>query len=384
MSGAPIRTYNILRQLCHGNDVSLCSTASLPEHQLGIKHLQALCKEVEGPSKKPIRLSSLYKNIPITTPIELVLTYSSNLSRSIKYLTQNLKYDIIQIEHASMGHYLELIPETMRKKSIWMLHDIDFAKFRRISIIEKNVIKKFRYYFHSVLMKKWMANISSKFGLCVTVSRNDKLLLKRLNKNINIVVSPNGVDTDTYKPLPENDGKPIALFIGNMAYNPNADAVRHFCKYIFPRVKLLIPKFELFVIGNNPSNEIKMLDGDSIHITGKVDDLQAFYELATLCIVPIRAGSGTRLKILEAMAFGRPVVSYPIGCEGLDVIQNENILIAKDQNEFADMVIKLATDTTLRKTISKNARKLVEDKFSWKLIASRLHDEYQLLIDKTY
>jgi len=132
----------------------------------------------------------------------------------------------------------------------------------------------------------------------------------------------------------------------------------------------------MWIVGINPSTEVRDLDGNGIHVTGRVEDVRPYYRRSTVCVVPLRAGGGTRLKILEAMALGRPVVSTSIGCEGLDVVDGEHLFIADRPEEFADRTIRLLTDEALRRSITSRARAMVVSRYDWDIIAKQLMQVY--------
>jgi glycosyltransferase involved in cell wall biosynthesis len=190
-------------------------------------------------------------------------------------------------------------------------------------------------------------------------------------------VSPNGVDTQAYQMLPESSGDPALLFVGNMGYRPNIDAMTYFCREVLPRIRWAIPNVELWIVGINADAEVQRLAGDGVHVTGRVEDVTPYYERCAACVVPLRAGSGTRLKIVEAMAFGRPVVSSGIGCDGLDVVDEEHLLIADDPELFAEQSIRVLTDRGLRQALTHNARCLVVNRYDWEVVAEELLQIYR-------
>jgi glycosyltransferase involved in cell wall biosynthesis len=172
------------------------------------------------------------------------------------------------------------------------------------------------------------------------------------------------------------------MFIGSMDYPPCVDAALYFCREIFPRIRHTISAAEFWIVGRNPGSEVLQLAGDGVHVTGQVDDVIPYYRQSTVCVVPLRAGGGTRLKILEAMALGRPVVSTTIGCEGLDVVDGVHLLIADTPEQFAEKTIRLLTDRQLYQDISANGRQLVVTKYDWNIITSHLTQIYSELTNK--
>ena len=209
------------------------------------------------------------------------------------------------------------------------------------------------------------------------------IFLTKIKLVSNITVIPNGVDIEEFLFTKANSQNITISYFGNMEYFPNQDAVLFFSKQILPMIKQKIPGVKFLIVGKNPSLTVQSLATDeNIIVTGTVDSVIPHYINSSICIVPLRAGGGTRLKILEAMAVGRPVVSTTIGCEGLDVVDGENLLIADTPVQFAEKVIQLINDKQLYQKIANNGRKLVEDKYSWDKIAEKLLAVYAEIVSK--
>ena len=138
----------------------------------------------------------------------------------------------------------------------------------------------------------------------------------------------------------------------------------------------MLDEVQVWIVGVDPPQEVFRLTGNGVHVTGRVEDVIPYYSRSTVSIVPLRAGGGTRLKILEAMALGRPVVSTSIGCEGLDVVDGQHLLIADDPQQFADKTVRLLTDSTLYKRIAAEAREFVVTRHDRDVIAGQLLDVY--------
>jgi len=170
------------------------------------------------------------------------------------------------------------------------------------------------------------------------------------------------------------------LFIGNMEYRPNIDAVLYFCEQILPLIKTEIPQAELYIVGLNPGPEVLALAGPGVYVTGPVADVRPYYSQCAACIVPLRAGGGTRLKILESMSLGRPVVSTSIGCEGLDVQNGEHLFIADTPQDFASKVLQLLGDENTRNHIVRRGRELVEQQYDWDVLARQLLTSYMEVV----
>jgi glycosyltransferase involved in cell wall biosynthesis len=228
-------------------------------------------------------------------------------------------------------------------------------------------------------MRRTETRYIPRFDCCLTVSRAQSALVTRLLPSVRPAVVENGVDCAALRPLPH--GGAALLFAGVMDYPPNADAAVFFCRSIMPLVRPLIPDAKLLIVGHSPPSQVRRLAGEpGVTVAGYVEDLIPWYSQAAVTVVPLRAGGGTRLKILESMALGRPVVSTTIGCEGLEVEHNRHILIADTPERFAGCVTRLLLDPALRDRIAAEARRLVEERYNWPAIGKRLLDVYNGLV----
>jgi len=380
IGGDRIRIYNLLCRVARRHDVSLAGFLERPQDAEGVPHLNQLCARVETASFKPT--SRLVKGLGMVRfglmgkPPELSLLHSEELMGKIRRLTSAVDFDIVQIEHSRMGLYREALPRCGRSKSVLMFHNFISQQDRRLSQIERRWSNKLRPLINSIAMRRWEPRYAEKFDRCTTVSGIERDLLLKSNPRLQVDVIPNGVDVRQYQPLPAPGAAPSLLFIGNMGYPPGADAALYFCQEILPLIRRQISAAELWIVGRTPRPEVRQLDGSGVHVTGQVADVIPYYRQSAVCVVPLRAGGGTRLKILEAMALGRPVVSTTIGCEGLDVVDGEHLLIADNPQEFAEKTIRLLTDRQLYQRIAAQGRRLVEDQYDWDVIAEKLMGIY--------
>ena len=376
IGGDPIRIYNLLCRVASRHEISLAAFLEKPEDSVGISHLRKICVRVEAASfQQRSRFSALTGMLGFALtgkPMELNLLYSEELVAKIRQLVSTEEFDIVQIEHSRMGLYLEIVQQERRCKSILMFHNFTFQQDSRVSHIEQRWSRKMRVLLNSIAMGQWEPRYAERFDRCTTVSEADQRLLKDANPRLQVNVIPNGVDIEKYQPLPvqAKNAPPSLLFVGNMGYLPCVDAVLYFCSEVLPRIRQTVAAIELWIVGRDPSSEVLKLNGDGVHVTGRVEDVVPYYRRAAVCVVPLRAGGGTRLKILEAMALGRPVVSTTIGCEGLDVVDGEHLLIVDTPQEFSEKTVRLLADRELYKHIFAKGRELVE----FGMIGTRLRD----------
>jgi glycosyltransferase involved in cell wall biosynthesis len=198
------------------------------------------------------------------------------------------------------------------------------------------------------------------------------------------VVVPNAVDLEFFKPSPQDpapDGQTV-LFFGAINYYPNQDGILFFLQEVWPRIEKTHPRARLKIVGHKPPPAILAARGPRVEITGFVEDLRPHLSAAAALIVPLRIGSGTRLKIVEGMAMAKACVSTTLGAEGLDVAHERELLIADDAAGFAAQVGRLLDDPQLASRLGAAARSLVQGRYGWEAAAVELERFYQRLVEQ--
>jgi len=379
-SGNPLRNFNLLTRLAQDHDIWLATFATSNDEQDGVEYLLRYCRGVVTAKIEDVgalgRPLDAIRYFLLGRPPDLRYYDSYEFAEKIRELVSTIDFDIIQIEDSYMGLYLNALPKKIWSKTILVFHDIIFSKYERLARIEPKGTRKIRKWLNGKMMRLWEPSYARHFGRCVVMSESDRKLLGLVNSELKIEIIPNGVDTKLYQPLPTPANPRNLLFVGNMSYRPNIDAMIFFCKEILPIICKEL-SVELWIVGVNPSPELAQLAGDDIHITGRVEDLRPYYEKSAVCVVPLRAGGGTRLKILEAMALGRPVVSTTIGCEGIDAIDGRHLFIADTPEQFAEKTLALLTDLPLRQRIVDQARDFVVVHHDWDAIVEKLVSVYR-------
>jgi len=194
-----------------------------------------------------------------------------------------------------------------------------------------------------------------------------------------VEVIPNGVDTDYFRPVPAvaPDGDPYVIFTGAMDYPPNMDAAVWFCDEVFPALHKRMPQLEFKIVGKEPHPQILDLGRrDGVQVTGTVADIRSYIAGALAVVVPLRSGGGTRHKIPQAMAMERPVISTSVGAEGLEITPGTDILIADDAERFVEHIDLLAKSPATANRIGKAGRRLVMEKYDWRVCLSGLERLY--------
>lgn len=380
-SGTPLRTYNLISRLAREHEIWLVTFFHPTDHaEQAIAHLRSLCARVEAipyhAERAFHRPADFFVYLLRRVPPDLRFYMSSEMLRTVRSLTADTVFDIVQIEDSYMALFFEALPAEHRNKAVITMIDLMHVKYDRIYRLEPTIRRRFRLWLQSRMMRAWEPRYMEHFQRCLMMSEVDRQLLQLANPRVKTAVVPNGVDTKLYSLLPETDSRPEVLFVGNMGYRPNIDGAKFFCREVLPLLRRALPTVQFWLVGIDPAPEVLQLQGDGVHVTGAVEDVRPYYDRSAVCVVPLRAGGGTRLKILEAMALGRPIVSTRIGCEGIDATDGEHLLLADDAEDFAEKVAQLITDPVLRQYIVENARQLVEDRYDWDAITDKLTSVY--------
>jgi len=305
----------------------------------------------------------------------------------VKKLFSSEKIDYVIYEN--MQCFGALYP-TIKKmspsvKHIYDAHNVDSALWKAQAAISGN--KELLKYSKSALSVE--KNFYNTFSLVFSCSENDKSEFDKLNQNrANVVMIANGVDTDakTFDINPHKQSILNILFCGALDYGPNTEGILWFHEKIFPLVKAHIPGIKFTVIGKmhreGPYEALKK--DESVHFIGPVADVSDYYRQSSLLVVPLLKGSGTRLKILEAMSMGNPVVSTSVGVEGLKALPGKHFMLADSQEAFAKAIVLLLQQAELFDEMRCEARRLVEERYDWNTIGKEVKRSIALLPNINY
>jgi sugar transferase (PEP-CTERM/EpsH1 system associated) len=382
ITGEKIRVWHLLQRIAQCHDITLLSLLDAASEIRFLPHLQRYCARVETVVKQRRRprgrlLLHLLKTMLKGQPPRNSIAYYEEMQRKVREVANTQSFDIIQIEQSHMAPYIEFMVDADSAARLVTLHNAGAIQYKRILEVESSLRGRFGAWLDWLFLRHWEPTyVARHFDKCIVVSPMDEALLRQANLALDTVVIPNGVDTAQYDPLPEVPASKDILFIGKMSYVPNADAAIFLCHEVFPLIKQQMPDTRLLIVGQSPPEAVRTLASEDVIVTGYVKSVFPYYHQALVSVVPLRAGSGTRLKILESMAVGRPVVSTALGCEGLAVTHGENILIADEPADFAAQTVRLLSDAELRQRLVINGRRLVETTYDWQVIAQQLLQIY--------
>lgn len=385
ISGHSLRTYHIMRGAAKRHKVTLVTHIQLEDElkSENLDHLKSICKAVcpyriPADASKFKLVSALIKNLFSLKPFVVQKYDFPLMRRKIQEILKKGDIDLVHVDMLPLTAYENEFSDTPK---ILVNHNVESLRLFRWYQNEKNIVKKIYLGLQYIKLKVFERIAMRKFDCCVAVSEIDRDILKAMGVENQIVVVPNGTDTNFFKPLGQDKIEKSVLWIGHMDVHTNLDAVLYFIRDIYPVLKMKCPDVRIIFVGTSPPTEIIEAEkkDKNIKTTGFVDDIRPYLDEAMVLMVPIRIGSGTRLKILDSMAMGKAIVSTSVGCEGLNVTDGKDISIGDTPESFADRVVHLLNNPEQRELLQKNARDLAKT-YDWELIKEKQEAVYRQAI----
>ena len=375
--GNRMRNFYLIKNLSVKHEIVLIHFYTVDDVLEADSPVTKCCKLVEGVEIDPKSEKSVFRLVDkIWNRLLGKVTfcgygYRKEMKKKVSSFCAINKIDVIVAASPWMGEFATGI------KNVPMILDnqnVETFLLKGIFKAEKKIKIKIAKYLDYLAMSRYEPRIIKYFDAMTVVSKEDKAVF--LNSGFNdsfIKIIPNGVQlSDKNSGYPGN-GLPGFIFCGGMSYPPNVEGVNYFMDEIYPKIKTRLPNFKVYFVGKHPHPDIMRWQSENVEVTGYVADVLPYYRKSAVSIVPLKTGSGTRLKILESMALGVPVVSTSIGAAGLSVTNNENIILKDDPDAFASSVVSLVKNKSLSSVISCNARKLVAENYDWRGIAEKFN-----------
>lgn len=379
-SGGRTRSFNLIKHLSKKDDVWLVSLIRNQEEEHGVEALRPFCKDVRVFLRNPpFSARTVLKQVGSRRPYYDTVYGSPSANEYLKELTEGTQFDVIHLECAYVGQYMDSLPAGRR---FLLDPNIEYWVLERYQRVSRNPLLRSLLWLEARRMRRSEQRAWREADFCGTVSDVDRNEILRVVPDKNVWVIPNGVDF----PAAEEKEAPTApqqiLFTGNFRYFANVDAALYFCREIFPKIAKSIPGADFLIVGKGAASKLKSLAGiPGVRILDWVPDLNDYLRSSAVFVCPLRVGSGTKLKVLEAMAVRKAIVTSSVGAEGLDVKNGEHLLIADGAAQFATSVCRLLLDAQLRTQLGEAARVLVKSQYTWERIAERLHNAYRSMVE---
>lgn len=375
-----MRVYQLARHLSNRHHVTLLAYAGANRsgEDRAAATWYAAARFVPAPKALRSRRAAQAASMLSSRSFHMNHLRSRAMSRAVTDMLRRDHFDIVQIESSQMA---PLIPDA-GIPVVLDEHNVEFMLLKRLSAMEASPVRKtFGRLEAFKAGREELRSWAAADGVVFT-SQADLAIMRRLAPESRGCVVPNGVDVEHFQPRGEDVESDTVLFTGSINYRPNTDAVDHFMRHIFPAVRRQRPSARFIVVGQGAPEWLVRSAPSGVEFTGPVEDVRPFVARASVVVAPLRSGGGTRLKILEALAMAKPVVSTKIGCEGIAVVDGHHLRVADDHAEFANHVVGLMSDRKVAREMGRHGRTLVECSYSWDVVGRRLEGFYSDLIGK--
>lgn len=378
-SGGSISLTHCIRELSNAYDIiALC----LPLKLLGNNNRLA-----ELPSNVKVRILkrdsenkafALLKGWLRKIPYKMVRNNSRDIEQAVKDILQQYPIAAVCVEHEYMAH----IAWNLKVPRIMNMHNIESKLAQSEMFYEKSMLMRKLWKRESECWINWEKRIVDSFDHVTVITNEDEAVLSQIagaNNRERITVLERGTECLDDRNVTKHSQYNM-LFVGSMAYGPNIDAVVHFLENIFPLIKRKIPEASFTIVGGNPSAKVQSLvKVPGIKVTGFVSDVGEYYDQASLTVIPMRAGGGVKMKLLEALGRGMPIVVTPAGAAGVKVTHQKEVYIAESDSQFAKYCVDLLANPGLRSSSSANAYQYALKNHSWEATGKKLNE----IIEKT-
>lgn len=378
-TGGKIRTYQLLSALAATHEVTLVSFDGLPHTVAGpLEHSLAAVHRVYRSTGPFTRAVALTRGLRGPAPFTIEQYRSAEMREVLQRVAGEVHPELVYLDSLHTAQYrnaVRLVPAVLDE------HNVESMVWERLAQHERSRPRRWLLGQQAALLRGYEADRCRGMDRVLSCSAEDRRALLELAgapwaaEPERVWVVPNGTDTSAFDgdidPAPLG-GRPL-VFVGSMDWAPNADAVRWYADEILPRVRARVPDAHFYAVGRNPDRGLRALNGrPGLSVLGGVPDVRPYLLAAELAPVPLRSGGGTRLKILEAQAAGRAVVSTTVGAEGLDLVNGKEILLADGAEHFAAKLIALLEDPERRAAIAAAGTDAVRQRYDWRSIGAVL------------
>ena len=378
--GRALRSYNLIRQAALRHEIHLASFIQTPEEVSGIEHMKTICSVVrshrlyfEHPRRDGVK--DALRELGRAAPLPVVKYDTAAMRETLRELLAANRYDLVHVDMLHLSEYFDLFAGL---PVVLMGHNVESLILERRAANETRwLARKYLEYQHRKLVRYETA-AARRATRVVMVSQADADILAGWTGRTDIAVVPNGVDTSFFD-VPTAPLKPGSMvYVGGFTWFPNEDAIRYFASDVLPLIAAEVPEANLTVIGKNPDNaHVRALaTNPRIRLAGMVDDIRPVVAESAVYIVPLRIGGGTRLKILDALSMSKAIVSTAIGCEGLEVTDGQDIVVADDAGSLARAIVLLLRDPERARRMGQAGRALVERRYEWNVLSEVLDRVY--------
>jgi polysaccharide biosynthesis protein PslH len=375
--GGKIRIFNIIKNLSRSHRITLAAIVD-DRHAADTGELHDLCEEVilvERPARLwPDRVAFFTRNLPYN-----VIRYrSAEMERALLELQGRRKFDLVQVEFSMMWQYARLFGDI---PVLLDAHNIEYRNVQQIGARNQSLLWRMIYRLEEARLRKVEERAWNECSICFAVSDNEKNdIAKSCGDSAKVVTAANGVDPGRFVFRGREASAKKILFLGGMDYAPNLDAATYFLGEIFPEVRNRVPQAKLLLVGRELGKLGTLLQLPGVEAHESVQEVLPWFYEADVLAVPLRQGAGTRIKVLEAMAAGLPIVTTAKGCEGIEVESGKEVMVADTAQAFADALLQVMDEPELAGRLAAHARDLVLGGYTWSSAGRIMNDSYRTML----
>jgi polysaccharide biosynthesis protein PslH len=379
IDGGRISIYYPLKHLAaRGHEITLACLSEKPDPD-AVRHLESFCRVEVQPFSKKLTIRGLLSSLFSPRSYNLSRFRVPEFEKRVIALARAGSFDVVDVALSAASYGL-LLKRELGLPVVLRVHNVHWVNFARAGAQYGNPLVKLYLWDETRKIRREELSIAGQVDLNLTVSDHDAGVLQSQGEGIRCLTVPAGVELDDFRGERVAERPRSVLWMGSLGWVPNQDSFWWFYKSIVPEIVRREPHVRITVVGSNPPREIVELRHPNVEILGYVEDLRSVMSMSQVCVVPLRIGSGIRIKLLEMFAGRRAVVSTSIGCEGLGVEDGRHLLIADEPASFAAAVVRLMSDERLRTDIGDRAREHVELHYGWERIAAQFEEAYRSVI----
>ena len=378
--GEAIAIFNNIKGFSQlGHQVTVLAINTL-KHHYDIKELPADVKALADFQEVTLDTSptigGALKNLFSGESYHVSRFVSEEYRSKLESVLKSKQFDIIQCEGLFMGRYLDTIRQNSKAPVVMRAHNVESEIWQRIAANEGNPIKKLYLKIQASRLRKYELAQLNRYDAVVPITDDDRMKLQAMGADKPMVTSPAGIDLERFNGYQLTQMKNTLFFIGGLDWLPNAEGVRWFLETVWPVAKAKHPDLEFHIAGRNCPPWLKEWKADGVTVLGEVDNALDFMARRQVMVVPLFSGSGMRIKIVEGMAMGKPIISSQIGAEGILYLDGNNIVISNTLSEYIEAIDKYMAQPESFEQIGKNARQLIESKYDNRTFAAALINFY--------
>ena len=379
-SGGRVGIFNSIKYGSRYHEITLLTFVS-EDCKRHIQDLKNYCNDVVTVSHDTGNsYLAMVANLVSNRPYPIAKFASPTMFEEVRKLKASRRFDVVHVDHLHMAQYQRVIGQSI--PTVLRQHNVESVIMQRYAEKARNPLKRSFAALQARRLSEYEARICRAFSCVVPVTDVDGATLVSMSPNTRVEVIPSGVDTEVFtqqSAAPEME--PYRLVTtGDYGWPPTSDGLRYLVEDILPLIRKRIPQAKLAIVGRNPLSNLQNLEDCGIDLIGRVEDVRPEILKSAVFVVPTRIGSGIRLKILEAMALERPVVSTSIGCEGIDVVRGKDLLVEDEPSGFAEAVVGLLECPDRGRSMAVSAHDLIRQKYSWDMLAKRFNTLYGSLV----